>query len=414
MEKKHSAKDGASNGNLKDIVYISLPQTMRQEINGFTVDPSKKIPLQLNPGQAEVDVSKDVRLEMIMAGMLKVIAWDTENPDTDYYKQFVLALQPDAVKELNLAAIAKAKVKDYDFAQELFLVVNHLDPQPSTFINLAVIYGELAAKFEADGNETEADMYQEKLQHILQEGLRLYPQDIDLLSEYGTFNLYQGNMEIAREYLDKYLELAPDSPKKKQVANMMGDVHEKLDDNKTIMQAYDEIQMGNDEQAIKLLDEFLKDNPKVWNAWFLKGWALRRLANYQDALPCFMKCLELGEVSSDIYNEVAICTLEVGNRELAKDYLDIALDLDPENIKILTNLAYLHLKDGQLDKARHLLERARVIDERDPGVQHLMQDYQQQTGEQLASVIVEELVDANDLLHPEEHEHEHDHAHDEE
>lgn len=418
MTKKHQHEHGCGCGQhdchqLDDIIYITLPETMRQEINGFVVDPTRKIPLQLKSGQTTIDSSDEIGIEMIMAGLLKVVAWEPDHKDFSYYKEFVLALQPDAPKELNLAAIAKAKSKDYDFSEELFLAVNHLSPEPSTFINLAVIYGERATALEAEGKPEEADYYQEKLLHTLSDGLRQFPDDTDLLAEIGTFNLYQGNMEIARDYLERYLELAPDSPRKKQIANMMGDVKEKLDDNRIIMQAYDEIQMGNEDKALELLENFVKDNPKVWNAWFLKGWAHRRREEYQKGLDAFMKCLELGETSSDIYNELAICTLEVGDRELAKNYLDIALDLDSENVKILANLAFLHLRDGEYDQARELLERARACDERDPGVRQLMKDYEEITGDHLAEIIVEELVDANDLT-DKEHDHAHHHEHDHE
>lgn len=400
--------------NLEGVVFISLPESMRQEINGFVVDPSRRIPLQLRAGQTTIDATDDIGIEMIMAGLLKVVAWEPDHQDAAYYKDFVLALQPDAPKELNLAAIAKAKAKDYDFAEELFLAVNHLSPEPSTFINLAVIYGERAAALEKEGRQDEADYYQEKLVGILKEGLKQFPDDPDLLAEIGTFNLYQGNMEIARDYLERYLELAPDGARKKQIANMMGDIKEKLDDNRIIMQAYDEIQLGNDDKALELLDGFIKSNPKVWNAWFLKGWAHRRKEEYQQGQDAFMRCLELGETNSDIYNELAICTLEVGDRELAKNYLDIALDLDRENVKILTNLAFLHLRDEEYDQARELLERARACDEHDPGVKQLMKDYEQITGDKLSDIIVEEMVDANTITEQDEqgHDHTHHHEHD--
>ncbi len=415
MIKKHQHEQGGDCGQhdchrMEDIVYITLPETMRQEINGFMVDPSRQIPLQLKAGQTTIESSDEIGIEMIMAGLLKVVAWEPEHKDFPYYRDFILALQPDAPKELNLAAIAKAKNKDYEFSEELFLAINHLSPEPSTFINLAVIYGERAAALEAEGKQEEADYYQEKLLRILSDGLKQFPDDTDLLAEIGTFNLYQGNMEIARDYLERYLELAPDSPRRKQIANMMGDVKEKLDDNRIIMQAYDEIQMGNEDKALELLRGFIKDNPKVWNAWFLKGWAHRRKEEYQSGQEAFMKCLELGETSSDIYNELAICPLEVGDRELAKNYLDIALDLDPENVKILTNLAFLHLRDEEYDLARELLERARVCDERDPGVKQLMKDYERITGDKLAEVIVEELVDANDLTDPDHDQQHHEHG----
>ncbi len=65
--------------------------------------------------------------------------------------------------------------------------------------------------------------------------------------------------------------------------NIMKDINTKLNDDANLMQAYDAIQMNDEEKALQLLASYIKDNPKVWNAWFLKGWALRRLSRFQEA-----------------------------------------------------------------------------------------------------------------------------------
>ena len=71
----------------------------------------------------------------------------------------------------------------------------------------------------------------------------------------------------------------------------MGDINNKLNNDKLLMQAYDQIQMSKEEEALINLEDYLKESPKVWNAWFLKGWALRRLAEVlqnAEKLPSFI------------------------------------------------------------------------------------------------------------------------------
>jgi tetratricopeptide (TPR) repeat protein len=383
------------NKNLKDLRFIHLPHSLDQDINGFHVDSSIEIPVQLPDGKQGIESTSEIGIELIIAGMLKVIAFAPEHPHFDYYRDFVLACQPDVVNELNLAAIAKEKAKDLEFAEELFLAVNHLAPQSATFINLATLYSERAAQDEKKGELY--DLYQQKALDTLTEGLAAVGEDEQLLSELGFFHMYQGNIEIAKDYFDRYLEIAGDGEKKEHVKHLLHDIDSKLNNDRALMQAYDEIQMNNEQKALSLLETYLAENEKVWNGWFLKGWALRRLGKFAEAEQAFLKCLSLGESNSDIYNELSICSLEGGKPELAKNYLDTAVDLDNENLTLLSNLAYLHLKDKEWDEARKFLELARNIDENDPLICKLMEDYEQATGDKLSAPIVQKFVDTEKL-----------------
>jgi Flp pilus assembly protein TadD len=129
-----------------------------------------------------------------------------------------------------------------------------------------------------------------------------------------------------------------------------------------------------------LIDSFLEHNKKSWSGWFIRGWALRRLGHFSEAAEAFVRCLELGEQNADIYNELSICTLELGDRQLAKSYLEIALELDAENVKLLSNLAFLHLQDEEFNQVQSLLLRAQVIDPNDPAVKHLQGEMTKRIG----------------------------------
>ena len=381
---------------LKHCIFISLPPSMEQDIGDFHVDSSIKIPVQLPDGKTKIDTTTEISIELIVAGMLKIIAFNWEHEHASYYRDFVLAVQPDAPGELTLAAIAQEKKGNYTFAEELFLSVIRLAPQSTSFINLATLYSRMAIQDREKGESY--DLYQQKMINILHEGLEVVGEDASLYSEIGFFHLYQGNVELAGEYLEQYLELAEEGEKKKHVMNIMKDIKTKLNDDANLMQAYDAIQMNDEEKALELLASYIKDNPKIWNAWFLKGWALRRLSRFQEAEEALVQALAWTKGSSDIYNELALCSIETGKAELAKTYLNTAVDLDDDNITLVSNLAYLHLKDGELDEARKFLEMARGIDPNDPVIIQLMKDYQNQSGEILSSPVVEELVSAEEVI----------------
>jgi len=383
------------NKTLQDLVFICLPSSMERDLGDFHIDPSIEIPVQLPAGKDNLE-STEISIELLVAGMLKIIAFDPDHKNFPYYRDFVLAVQGDSPEELNLAAISQEQKENYDFAEELFLTVNHLAPQSPTYINLATFYSKRASLDTSKG--TSYDFYQQKSMETLKEGVSLFADDAPLLSELGFFHLYQGNVEIAKEYLDRFLEVSEEGDKLEHVKKIMGDIDNKLNNDKLLMQAYDQIQMAKEEEALTNLEHYLGDNPKVWNAWFLKGWALRRLTRFSDAEKAFLSCISLGESSSDIYNELAICALETDKKDLAKNYLNTAIDLDEKNITLLSNLAYLHLRDGELDEAREFLELARNIDEKDPVIVRLMSDYEQTTGEKLSSPIVQQFVNTAEVL----------------
>ena len=105
---------------MKDIRFITLPED--RELGSVTVRKDIPLPIQFPEGS----VTDDIDVNSIVAGLIKTVAWDTENKNYNYYKDLLLDIQPDVVKELNLAAIAQSKKEDFEFAEELMLAVNRL------------------------------------------------------------------------------------------------------------------------------------------------------------------------------------------------------------------------------------------------------------------------------------------------
>jgi len=378
----HTPNERMKRSDLSDIVYITIPDTFKQDFGNFTLDSSHPLPVQIPEGCDAIDTSEGIKLEMIAAGIIRVFAFKNDHPSIAYYRELLLALQPDVEKELVLAAISKANLQDFIFAEELFLAANHINPMAAElYVNLSVLYGQQAKLASEAEKSDEFDFYTEKQVRILQEGLRVLPLSDLLLSEIGMLNLFLGNEEIALEFLQQYLRIAPESEKRTLIETRVKEVSDKIEDDRTLYEAFDEMQLGNEEQALRLIETFIDHKPKVWSGWFIKGWALRRLEIYDQAQQAFIRCLELGEKNADIYNELSICSLQAGENELAKSYLDIALELDESNVKLITNLAYLHLRDEEYNQAYELYQKARTIDPEDPAVTHLAQEMDKRLGD---------------------------------
>lgn len=377
------------NNKLDQITYIQLPESVKADFGTFKVDPSKKLPILRKEGHKHLSAD-DYTVENIVAGMVTAIAYDNENPDAAYYKAFVQAVDPTIVEKLNQAAIAKEQKQEYEFAEELFLAVYHLLPQPASCINLATLYSYMAVDDLKKGNDGKE--YTKETKATLLDGLNRFGENEMILSELASFEAYLGNTEEADDYVTRYLKVAEEGEKKEEMRKLKEELAFQLENENAIQEAYDYICLEQPEKALPIIEKFVSANPRIWNGHFLKGWALRIKKDYAAAKECFLDCLKLGESNAEIYNELAICELEGGNRELAKTYLETACDLDEENLNTVTNLAYLYIADNQYDEAREYVETARYLAKEDKFVQALIQAYERATGEKIGELVHEDYV----------------------
>ena len=124
-------------------------------------------------------------------------------------------------------------------------------------------------------------------------------------------------------------------------------------DDQAFRNAYKLISSGQEEKGLEEIKKFLQTNQKVWNAWFLLGWGMRRLCRWDQAQQAFLQALSCGgDKNADTYNELAICLMELGNLDEAKKTLLKAFAISPEDTKIISNLGYLAEKQGNKEEAQ--------------------------------------------------------------
>ena len=376
---------------LKDIRFITLPD--ERKIGDVTIRSDIPIPVQFPQGS----VTDDIDFNSIVAGLIKIVAWDPENKDIEYYKKLLLELQPDVVKELNLAAIAKSKKKDFEFAEELMLAVNHLSDAPESYINLAVLYAQMTVELHKKNDDTKADMYDDKIIAILNECKSRHEKYAATYSEISAFHMRHGDIESARDYLAKYTELEKDKKKREEAQGTLKSIEKMLASKDQIMYAYDKMMMGCADDALEIMNKYIAANEKRWESFFLRGWAKRVLEDYNGAQKDLLESIRIDGKNAEVYNELSICARESGDTELAKSYLQIAVDLDGDDVIYLSNLAFLHLASGEFEESRELLEKARKIDPEDPQLKYLIEEYEKQTGDEIGQIISEDVYSDEDI-----------------
>ncbi len=294
----------------------------------------------------------DLSWEAIVAGTLKVLAWDAGNAHADYYRRFVLAVKPEIRKEFTHAGILKARNGEADAAIEIFKAMEGLFPDdPVTLMNLALAYEERGRQLEKLDRDEQAEEMQAQAFEAYKAALAADPTEPTIHYNLAYFYLHQRSFEKAREHLQEYARAGTDERRVREARRLISEIDDQGLMDGLFQGAFDSIRMGKEQEGIDQITRFLSTRPTVPNAWFLLGWANRRLGRYAEGRDAFLKALERGSPHADLLNELAICLMELGELAQSRARLEEALALEPENTKVISNLGILSLKTGDRDDA---------------------------------------------------------------
>jgi tetratricopeptide (TPR) repeat protein len=342
------------------------PEEEGSGAGSFSIDPAIPLPVELDPETAELDL-QNLSGEMILSGMLRILAEDPNRENADYYRRFVLALRPGILGEFTEAAIIKAKNGDYTIALEIIDALNGLFPRsPVVLLNRALILESRAEAPERTVREEAAEEEKALVLRAYEEVLALDPPFPDALFNAGFFYMKQQRFEQAKNCFTRYILLADESEKRDQAERILEEIERNSLDDGIFREAYDLIRLGEEQRGLLKIRDFLEHHPDVRNGWFVLGWGLRRLGRWEDGAAAFKKAIELGENSADILNELAICLMELGDYDEARRRLETALRKDPENVKIISNLGVLASKTGDDDLAAGFFRTVLELDPEDP------------------------------------------------
>ena len=115
-----------------------------------------------------------------------------------------------------------------------------------------------------------------------------------------------------------------------------------------------------------------QESPELLNAffYFLYGSAEERIGNFDFAEAQFMKCLDLDPENSETWNYAAYMWSEQGRKlKKAHEYVDRALEIEPENPAYIDTKGWIFYKQKKYDKALPLIEKAAKLLPDDPTIQ---------------------------------------------
>jgi tetratricopeptide (TPR) repeat protein len=361
-------------------------------LEGFTINSEIPIPVEIddtenNGSPSEGLLMEKLSWEMIISAMMKVIRGPAQddwpqitNDWMNYYRAFVMQVRPDIRTELSNAAIIKAKNGQYDMALDIISLIDGLSPgSPEMLLDRALILEGKADTLSREGHLEAQDKVWQEAREAYEALLAMDDRPMEASLNAGLFFMDAKDYAQARECLEDYLDACPvdvEGPAAETRAKAQALLKEITDrglDDADFLQAVDLVQDGKFGEAMLRVKDFIQKHPQVWNGWFVLGWALREMGRWEDGHAAFRKALEFAEHDKsgaanlpDIQNEIAICLMELGQLDKAKESLLHALDVDNDNIKIISNLGIVAQKQGFDDEAAGWFRTVLDIDPDDP------------------------------------------------
>ena len=146
--------------------------------------------------------------------------------------------------------------------------------------------------------------------------------------------------------------------------------------------AYVYIQGEKYEEALKLLDVVLAENPENVSAYFYKGVVYERKSSEKKDMEAkrkaeenFRKAISLDPHLAEAYNYLGYIFAEEGrNLDEAVLFTKKAVELDPENAAYIDSLGWAYFKKGMTQKALEELKKAASIAKEDPAIREHLGD----------------------------------------
>ena len=241
---------------------------------------------------------------------------------------------------------------------------------------MALFLDQRADSYRNSGLIDDADAYDADALSYYVDAMNADPPLPDAFFNAGFYYMKKHSYREAKDAFETYIALTCDIDdkelgengvyKKERAQEIINNITNQNMDDESFQKAYDLISQGQEEKGLIEIRSFLEHNQKVWNAWFMLGWGLRRLERYADAEQAFREALKCGgDTNSDTYNELALCLVKEKKFDEAKQSLLKAFEIEPESTKIISNLGYLALAQGDKAAARNYFTTVLEYDPKD-------------------------------------------------
>ena len=358
------------------IEYIKIPPESSIVMGGVKLNPEIPLPVVRN----DKDNTGDVELSAVKTGIIYALShYASDNSGfvqkyLDYYKSIILG-EDNAIFNLLTAAKVRIEKKDYDNAETLLKAISIITPHEEVFILLSAVYAYKAAAFKnIDSEKYEA--YDNLVFETLKAGRVMFPSSSAITYELASFHYREGNFSKALEYLDEFISAYKTEDARFLNAKKMREkTVEAIDKEDEYSEVYDLIMTSRYDEGVKKALSLYEKYNKEYQYALLYGWALRNAGSFHEARSVLLSCLKSDNTDALFYNELAMAEWEVGSKDLAKEYMKTAEDLDTSNASYSSNLALMSLYTSDYENAEKSLYNLIERDKNDPMIDTLIKEF---------------------------------------
>lgn len=117
--------------------------------------------------------------------------------------------------------------------------------------------------------------------------------------------------------------------------------------------AFQLIQEGKHDEALPLFRQLIEADPSDWNAIYLAGQCCRWLDNFDGAIDYLQKAVDINPNEGPVWLALGIAFQLKGDWDNSIEALKKALQIDPDYVLAFNSLALTQKRMGELEKADH-------------------------------------------------------------
>jgi tetratricopeptide (TPR) repeat protein len=169
--------------------------------------------------------------------------------------------------------------------------------------------------------------------NIYKKLIKVIPANDEMLANFGTVELQLGNTEYAIELLDRSLLINPNQP---NILNNLGNYY---------------LERGNTQKSIKYLDKAISLNSENFSALYNKGRALTTINKIDDAINCYLKATRVNPQDKLVHLNLGFVFNLNKSFDKAINEYNIVINLDENSVEAYFNRGITYANKGNQQKA---------------------------------------------------------------
>lgn len=348
-----------------DLYFITIKKGASFRFKNNEYKAEKEIPVPVRAEKLLEDIKKQseddgITINNLIDGIIFIQAADENFEYLDDYKEMLKSLNFELVPYIMLCINKFDENQNDDaviYGKALFNLTKN---EKSSFVYASVL--------EKRGMDQKNKMSETEAQNFLEEAYTYYEKALDYndkfaLSYYKLGYYYKLKQQYvkAEVFWQKQQELDDDVERIEEIRNELEQLKAYVD----YENGYNLVLKEQYSEALDLLLPLVKEFSGWWNLLFFIGLAYRGLGEYEIAEKYFENVLKLNENQNEALNELGLCKICRGKYTEASELFTTLLNIEPGNCEVFCNRAVAMLYNGQIDRAKEDIEVALKINPND-------------------------------------------------